>query len=482
MAPEQAGGDPTAVGPAADTYALGAILYECLTGRPPFKAATAMETVLQVLHNEPVPPSQLQPGLPRDLETVCLKCLRKDPAGRYPSALELADDLRRWLDGEPIRARPVSPAARLWRWCRRNPVVAGLLVLVGLSLAVSFLNLRASLASVERLARHNQLLLAQSLARQLDERVRSNTQAVALLSREAEVRALLAAAPARRRALLPAAMEALRSVLWANEDFSSAFVLDAAGTALASTNPAHPGRSYAFRDYFQQAVRGRTYRSKVLVGTSTRRPGMYYSAPVREGGKVLGVVVVKLEAEALWRIVEGLDVGEKGAALLVDEDGIVIAHRDRSLLYHSVAPLTEEDLRQVAPRLRFQSDTVSPLGVPALAALRGAGSAGTLDYVEPAGGTRRAVAYAPLREKPWVVATDLDARDFSGEKSLLARRGAAGIAAVAGVLAVVLAGLFVRRLLRARAGEAGPAPSWPSALPPTVPLGPPGRGGLGPPG
>jgi tetratricopeptide (TPR) repeat protein/predicted Ser/Thr protein kinase len=135
MAPEQAQARHEDVGPATDIYALGAILYEIVTGRPPFLGETPLDTVLQVRTQEPVPPRRLQPNVWRDLETICLKCLEKDPQKRYATAEALADDLRRFLEARPTLARPIPVWERAWRWCRRNPRVASLLGLLVLAIA-----------------------------------------------------------------------------------------------------------------------------------------------------------------------------------------------------------------------------------------------------------------------------------------------------------------------------------------------------------
>ncbi len=144
MPPEQAAGKTDEIGPAADVYSLGAILYCLLTGRPPFQAASPMDTLLQVMNQEPAPPRRLNPAVPRDLETICLMCLRKETSNRYSTAGGLVDDLRRWLESKPILARPVSLRERVWLWCKRRPAVATL------SAAVVVILVVGSLVIVER--------------------------------------------------------------------------------------------------------------------------------------------------------------------------------------------------------------------------------------------------------------------------------------------------------------------------------------------
>jgi serine/threonine-protein kinase len=136
MAPEQAKMEK--VGPAADIYALGAILYELLTGRPPFRGPTQMDTLMQVMAEEPVPPSRLQPKLPRDLETICLKCLQKDSTCRYARADALGDDLDRFLASEPVQAKPQSTLARAVKWVKRHPGVAALVTSLVVALVLVF--------------------------------------------------------------------------------------------------------------------------------------------------------------------------------------------------------------------------------------------------------------------------------------------------------------------------------------------------------
>jgi tetratricopeptide (TPR) repeat protein/tRNA A-37 threonylcarbamoyl transferase component Bud32 len=179
MAPEQAAGNARIVGPAADLYALGAILYDLLTGRPPLRGSTVMDTLHLVLTSEPLPPRRLQPGIPLDLQTICLKCLSKVPSGRYASAQHLAEDLRRFLDGRPILARPTPGWERAWKWTRRRPAEA-------LLVAVCSLGLVGMVAGLAQYAQKQRELRLE--AEHGEELAREAEQAAKEARREAEAR------------------------------------------------------------------------------------------------------------------------------------------------------------------------------------------------------------------------------------------------------------------------------------------------------
>jgi serine/threonine protein kinase/WD40 repeat protein len=228
MAPEQAAGHASKIGPTADVYSLGAILYELLTGRPPFRGETPMATLQQVLASEPVSIRLLTPNVPHDLATICSKCLRREPDQRYQSAAELADDLARHLSDQPIRARPISRAERAWRWCRRNPALATLAGTVALLLiAVAGISSLASIrlgdqlqktaraedaersAKLDAQARLWDSYVAEITARTASRQIGQRTQSLATVDQASALLPEIGSTPQRVRRLRNATIAAL---------------------------------------------------------------------------------------------------------------------------------------------------------------------------------------------------------------------------------------------------------------------------------
>jgi len=256
MAPEQAEGHSKKVGSAIDIYALGAVLYQVLTGRPPFLGETQIETLKLVVSTEPVPPRRQRPGVPRDLETICLKCLEKEPGRRYQSAAALAGDLRRFVEGRPIAARPVSAIGRLWRWGRRNPMLAGTAAALLLTFALGtptlfglWLRARADRSLAETESRHAQA------ARDHAEASRDQALAAVDMLLRGENNAMFTEEMlAYRKASINAGIDVSLAVVRALEgDPRAEFQLALAYTALARVQAA-AGEAAATRESARKAI------------------------------------------------------------------------------------------------------------------------------------------------------------------------------------------------------------------------------------
>jgi serine/threonine-protein kinase len=346
MAPEQARGEK-AVGKLADVHALGAVLYECLTGRPPFRAAGIPEILLQVINDEPVSPRRLNTAIPRDLETICLKCLQKEPARRYASAAELGDDLSRFLAGKPIEGRPVGVLEKVWKWAQENPVAAGLLGYVGLLIAVL---IQGSLWLAHEQGRRlegevcrSNRFAAAHVASTIERHLERMGEAARRLSADPKLRALwhqgekagwqeedrkrLQPFFEQRRKSLNAAFR--RGEAGGGGPFSSLTLLNGQGQLVVSSpfNREILGKDFSWRDFFRggrDPGRGGTaQRFHVSRAFKSEIEPVYklaLSVPFcPDGAKPAGVVAATIAAGPTFGL-QNLHDGRRNVALLAPED------------------------------------------------------------------------------------------------------------------------------------------------------------------
>jgi predicted Ser/Thr protein kinase len=372
MAPEQLRDAQLKPGPLVDVYALGAILYEVLTGTPPFHAENALDTFHLVVTQEPASPRQLERRTPRDLETICLKCLEKRPEQRYATAQALADDLERFIEQQPIHARPLGPAARLWRWGRRHPLVAStvggvtLTVAIVLVLLASF-NRRLS-DELTRTSQERERVVAAretlhgALVREVAERLDGDLREMAAVpltlaallehSADWEERELQATMRAilDRSPLVFGLCVAYEPYAWSDKqkDFALYLFRTPSGYTVKQIGTPDYQPPYRQWDWYQLGLNSTKGKwSEPYVGTGANGKAMVsFSAPLYRGDRFLGVVTADLAMEYFAELRSGLDrlgTGGDSCCFVVTGGDRVLAHPDEQFEY----PAPSSDLSRL---------------------------------------------------------------------------------------------------------------------------------------
>jgi len=343
------------------------------------------------------------------------------------------------------------------RWSIGTKLIIAFLALAIIPMsATAYYNLTQGQSAVAEVATENLMGLSRSTAQYIGQLLTENQRTSATLAGEPLVAQFLAASGEERQALSPQIYQTLQNFADTHPDYDAPGLLDVNGIVVASLADTLVGKDRSFRDYFQASIQGEPYVSSMLVGRATGRPGVFLTNPVVTAeGEIVGINIVWLKGDTIWSIIDDVVVGEEGFAYLVDQDGVIIAHPNRDLLYHSLGELTPEATTTISATIRFGTleGTDTPLipeslGMDDLTAeLVSAQGSGTYRYYSPLDHRDHVVGYTRLEAYPWTVVVDLPEAQFLAP---LLRLGSVawGSAGVVGVITLIVSILLVRTITR----------------------------------
>jgi len=351
------------------------------------------------------------------------------------------------------------------RWSIDVKLTIAFLVLAVIPMsATAYYNLTQGQSEVAKVARDNLVDLSRSTARRIEQLLTENQRTSATLAGEPVAAQFLAASEEERQALTPQVYQMLQNFADTHPDYDAPGLLDVNGVVVASLAEVLVGKDRSFRDYFQASIQGQPYVSSMLVGRATGRPGVFLTNPVVTAeGEIVGIDIVWLKGDTIWSIIDDVVVGEEGIAYLVDQDGVIIAHPDRDLLYHSLGELTPEAVATISATIRFGTieDTDTPLIPPSLGMDDLAAAlvpppqpppipgekSGTYRYYSPLDHRDHVVGYTRLEAYPWTVVVDLPEVQFLAPLQRLGAVAWISVGAV-GAMTLIISILLVRTITR----------------------------------
>ena len=306
-------------------------------------------------------------------------------------------------------------------------------------------NLERDLKRAEEKEYRELELLATSAASRLDQLIIDVRHLVVQVSNSSSAIAFLSATTDKAKSAAQTDLQnSLDNVFQSNSIYDAVYLMDAAGNCVAATDPSFVGKNYGFREYFRQAMQGKSYISSILMGKTTKRPGLYLSNPVRTAeGKIIGVAVIKIKEEDIAKIVNGLDLNQESYAFLIDRLGVIISHPNKSLLYHSLAALSWKTQQEIKIDQRYHLEQIDSLDLNELAEeIIGATEPGHASYKTSSEEERQRVGFAPLEVEPWVLGINRSETVFTAPLRFLIWQNGISliiVGAIASVLAIILA-------------------------------------------